>query len=118
MVKADPNAGIIYILQPQQSDRHATSRADIEWALANKPAGSILLLDEAYIHLSKAWENRGSDLVAADKEVMILRTFSKLYGMAGLRAGYAMAVPTCWRRFPAGARAQWRLPPWPGQAPA
>jgi len=61
--------------------------------LANQPAGSILLLDEAYIHLSKAWESRGSDLVAADKEVMILRTFSKLYGMAGLRAGYAMARP-------------------------
>jgi histidinol-phosphate aminotransferase len=93
MVAADPNAGIIYICNPNNPSGTLTSRADIEWALANKPAGSILLLDEAYIHLSKAWENRGSDLVAAGKEVMILRTFSKLYGMAGLRAGYAMARP-------------------------
>ena len=93
MVKADPNAGIIYICNPNNPTGTVTSRADIEWALANKPAGSILLLDEAYIHLSKAWESRGSDLVAAGKEVVVLRTFSKLYGMAGLRAGYAMGRP-------------------------
>ena len=58
---------------------------------ANKPAGSVLLLDEAYIHISGA--SGASDLVAADKDVIILRTFSKLYGMAGLRAGAAMGRP-------------------------
>ena len=52
----------------------------------------IVLLDEAYIHLSKTAEP-GSPLVAADKDVIILRTFSKLYGMAGLRAGAALGRP-------------------------
>ena len=60
--------------------------------MANKPAGSIVLLDEAYIHLSKS-AVMSSYMAAADKEVIILRTFSKLYGMAGLRAGAAIARP-------------------------
>ena len=93
LVKADPNAGIIYICNPNNPTGTTTPKADIEWALANKPAGTLLLLDEAYVHISREWENRGSDLVAADKDIMILRTFSKLYGMAGLRAGLAMARP-------------------------
>ena len=91
MVKADPKAGVIYICNPNNPTGTLTSRADIEFALANKPAGSILLLDEAYLHFSEA--SPGSDLVAADKEIIILRTFSKLYGMAGLRAGCAMGRP-------------------------
>ena len=59
-------------------------------ALANKPKGSILLIDEAYIHLSDA--QPCIDMVAADKDVVILRTFSKIYGMAGLRCGFAIAT--------------------------
>ncbi len=91
MVAADPNAGVIYICNPNNPTGTLTSRADIEWVLANKPAGSILLLDEAYIHFSNA--TPCTDLVAQDKELIVLRTFSKLYGMAGLRAGAAIARP-------------------------
>ena len=92
MVKASPNAGIIYICNPNNPTGTLTSRADIDYIMANKPAGSILLLDEAYIHLSHS-ATAASDLVAADKDIIILRTFSKLYGMAGLRAGAAMGRP-------------------------
>jgi histidinol-phosphate aminotransferase len=92
MATADPNAGLIYLCNPNNPTGTLTSRSDIEWILANKPAGSILLLDEAYIHISPN-AVKGSDLVAADKDVIILRTFSKLYGMAGLRAGAAIGRP-------------------------
>ena len=61
------------------------------WAADNKPKGSILLVDEAYIHLSD--EQSVLDLVKADKDVIVLRTFSKVYGMAGIRAGIAMGRP-------------------------
>ncbi len=91
MVKASPTAGVLYICNPNNPTGTLTSRADIEYVLANKPAGSILLLDEAYIHLTTA--SPASDLVAADKDIVILRTFSKLYGMAGLRAGAAFGRP-------------------------
>jgi histidinol-phosphate/aromatic aminotransferase/cobyric acid decarboxylase-like protein len=51
-----------------------------------------VLLDEAYFHLSHNAEPC-TPLVAANKDVIILRTFSKIYGMAGLRAGAALARP-------------------------
>lgn len=92
MAKAHPTPGIIYICNPNNPTGTITSKEDIEYLIANKPAGSIVLLDEAYIHLSKN-AAPGSYLVAADKDVIILRTFSKLYGMAGLRAGAALARP-------------------------
>ncbi|MBS1873728.1 MAG: pyridoxal phosphate-dependent aminotransferase [Acidobacteria bacterium] len=91
MVKAATSPGLFYICTPNNPTGTLTPRADIEWLLNNKPAGSVLLLDEAYLHLSGA--SAASDLVAADKDLIILRTFSKLYGMAGLRAGAAFGRP-------------------------
>jgi histidinol-phosphate aminotransferase len=91
MLKANPNAGVYYITNPNNPTGSVTPKADIEWLLANKPAGSIVLLDEAYIHLTD--EPVATDLVRADKDIIILRTFSKIYGMAGLRAGSAIARP-------------------------
>ena len=91
MVAASPNAGLIYICNPNNPTGTLTPQADIEWLVANKPAGCIVMIDEAYTHLSEAQFN--SPMVAADKDVVILRTFSKIYGMAGLRAGAALARP-------------------------
>jgi histidinol-phosphate aminotransferase len=105
LVKADPNAGIIYLCNPNNPTGTVVTSADIEYVMANKPAGSILLLDEAYIHLSTS-ASPMSHLVAADKDVVILRTFSKVYGMAGLRAGAALGRPDLldkMRKFRAGA---------------
>jgi histidinol-phosphate aminotransferase len=91
MVTADPNAGVIYICNPNNPTGTLTSKQDIVWALENKPKGSVLLIDEAYIHFSDAPDV--IDLVAADKDIILLRTFSKIYGMAGLRCGLALARP-------------------------
>ena len=91
MAAASPDAGLIYVCNPNNPTGTLTPRADIEWLLENKPAGSILLLDEAYIHIAGA--QTGSDLVGKDKDIVILRTFSKIYGMAGLRAGAALGRP-------------------------
>jgi len=91
MVSADPNAGVLYICNPNNPTGTTTSREDIEYALANKPKGSILLIDEAYIHFSEATPSL--DLVKADKDVIVLRTFSKIYGMAGVRCGLAIGRP-------------------------
>jgi len=91
MAKADPNAGVIYVCNPNNPSGTLTPRSDIDYLMANKPAGSVILLDEAYLHFSGA--PTASDLVASGKDIIILRTFSKLYGMAGLRAGAAMGRP-------------------------
>jgi histidinol-phosphate aminotransferase len=91
MLAADPTAGVYYICNPNNPTGTITKREDIEWLLANKNKDSILLLDEAYIHFSE--EMPGSDLVAKDKDVIVLRTFSKAFGMAGIRCGMAMGRP-------------------------
>ena len=91
MVAADPNAGVIYICNPNNPTGTITAKQDILWALENKPKGSILLIDEAYIHLSDASDVL--DMVAADKDLIVLRTFSKIYGMAGIRCGFALGRP-------------------------
>jgi histidinol-phosphate aminotransferase len=92
MVAAHPSPGVIYICNPNNPTGTVTSREDIEWAVANQPKGSIVLLDEAYLHFAKKTE-RNTHLVAGDRDIVILRTFSKLYGMAGLRAGAALGRP-------------------------
>jgi histidinol-phosphate aminotransferase len=91
MVAADPNPGVYYICNPNNPSGTLTPRADIEWLVENKPKGSVVVIDEAYTHIAGAQFN--TDFVAKDKEVVVLRTFSKIYGMAGLRAGAAIARP-------------------------
>jgi len=91
MAAASANAGLIYICNPNNPTGTLTPQEDIEWLVANKPKGAIVMIDEAYTHISGAPFQ--SNLVAADKDVVILRTFSKIYGMAGLRAGAALARP-------------------------
>lgn len=91
MIDQAPDAGVFYVCNPNNPTGTMTPKADIEYLLANKPKGSILLIDEAYIHLSDA--TPCTDMVAADKDVIVLRTFSKVYGMAGLRCGFAIARP-------------------------
>ena len=92
MIKADPNAGVFYICNPNNPTGTITPRKDLEYILANKPKGSILVVDEAYVHFSGR-DNMSTDLIAKDKDVIVLRTFSKIYGMAGLRAGIAYGRP-------------------------
>jgi histidinol-phosphate aminotransferase len=82
---------VLYACNPNNPTGTLTSRKDILWALDNKPKGSILLVDEAYIHFSDAPDV--IDQVAAGKDIIVLRTFSKIYGMAGLRCGLALARP-------------------------
>lgn len=97
MIKADPNAGLFYICNPNNPTGTLTPRKDFEYILANKPKDAVLLIDEAYVHFS-GMENTSTDLVRQDKDVMVLRTFSKIYGMAGLRAGAIYGRPDLLRK--------------------
>ncbi len=91
MLGAAPDAGVFYICSPNNPTGTLTPHADIEYLLEHKPKGSVVLVDEAYIHFSDGVT--ALDLVKADKDVVVLRTFSKIYGMAGLRCGMAIGRP-------------------------
>jgi histidinol-phosphate aminotransferase len=98
MLAAAPNAGLFYVCNPNNPTGTVTSRSDIEYLVANKSQASVVMVDEAYIHLSKNAVSC-TDMAAAGKDVIVLRTFSKLYGMAGLRAGAAIARPDLLERI-------------------
>src|SRR5580765_1633787 len=107
MLAAAPDAGVFYICTPNNPTGTLTSHSDIEFLLANKPKNSILLVDEAYIHFSDA--PSALDLVKADKDLIVLRTFSKIYGMAGLRCGFAIGRPDLLEKM--GAFSGWSAMP-------
>ncbi len=92
MLAAAPDAGLFYICTPNNPTGTLTPHADIEYLVANKPKESVVLVDEAYIHFSEQAEST-LDLVKAGKDVVVLRTFSKIYGLAGLRCGFVIARP-------------------------
>ena len=97
MVAAHPSPGAYYIVNPNNPTGTMTPKADIVWLLNNKPKGSVVIVDEAYHHFSE--DESCIDLVAQDKDIIVMRTFSKIYGMAGLRAGFAVARPDLLAKF-------------------
>jgi histidinol-phosphate aminotransferase len=99
MLAASSNPGVIYICNPNNPTGTITPREDIEYAVANAPKGAIILIDEAYIHLSDA--QNSLDFVKDGKDVIVLRTFSKLYGMAGIRMGFAIGRPDLLAKYEA-----------------
>ncbi len=107
MLAAAPDAGIFYVCSPNNPTGTLTNHADIEYLVENKPKGSVVMVDEAYIHFCDA--PSVLDLVKADKDVIVLRTFSKIYGMAGLRCGFAVGRPDLIKKL--GAYGGWNAMP-------
>ena len=84
--------GLIYVVNPNNPTSSITRKQDIAWLVQNLPANTIALIDEAYIHFSSDPELASAmPYVRQNKNVVVARTFSKIYGMAGLRAGYGCA---------------------------
>jgi histidinol-phosphate aminotransferase len=107
MLAGAPDAGLFYVCSPNNPTGTITPHSDIEYLVENKPKGSIVLVDEAYIHFTEAPSTL--DLVKAGKDVVVLRTFSKTYGMAGLRCGFAIARPDLMEKIM--GRAGWNFMP-------
>lgn len=91
MLAADPNAGLYYICTPNNPTGTITPLEDIEWLIAHKPDGAMVLVDEAYTHF--AGVPVASSFAPKYKDVIVMRTFSKIFGMAGMRMGYIMTQP-------------------------
>ena len=85
-------AGLIYVCNPNNPTASLTPKQDLAALVAALPSGAVLLVDEAYYHFVEAPEYESAlRYVAAGKDVVVARTFSKIYGLAGARIGYAVA---------------------------
>jgi histidinol-phosphate aminotransferase len=84
---------IIYLTTPHNPTGSEMSYEDIETVAQETDEETLVIVDEAYAEFTDAPPAR--DLVEERDDVAILRTFSKVYGLAGLRVGYGL-VPESW----------------------
>jgi histidinol-phosphate aminotransferase len=91
MLAAANGAGLVYICNPNNPTASITPRNEMSEFLAKVSPATIVLVDEAYHHYveSKDYESL-IPLVQQYPNLIVARTFSKIYGMAGLRCGYCV----------------------------
>ena len=94
---AEVDAKLIYLANPDNPMGSWHSGAAIEAALDTLPDGCVLALDEAYIEFAP--DGTAPRIDPEDDRVVRLRTFSKAYGMAGARIGYAISAAPVIRAF-------------------
>jgi histidinol-phosphate aminotransferase len=90
-----PRTKLVVVGTPNNPTGSVITRAEIDRLIAALPARALLVIDEAYTDYAALWpEVDHADGLAArrgDPRVIVLRTFSKIYGLAGLRLGFAVA---------------------------
>lgn len=91
---AGPDTGLVYICNPNNPTGNLTPRADLEDFISRLPKSTYLLMDEAYHDFVGTNPNYVSfiERPVDDSRVIVARTFSKIYGLAGMRCGYAVAA--------------------------
>jgi histidinol-phosphate aminotransferase len=101
---ANKQAGLVYIVNPNNPTGSLTARKEIDAFLGKLPGDVTVLIDEAYHHYvtpNTVYESF-LDSHVDDPRVIVSRTFSKIYGLAGMRIGYAVASLEMAKRLPAG----------------
>lgn len=97
IARITPRTKLVVLGTPNNPTGTVLSRADAHRVLAALPERALLVIDEAYCEYAAAWPEidhvDGLDLVRRDRRVLSLRTFSKIYGLAGLRVGFAAGDP-------------------------
>jgi len=91
--KIDKKTKVIFIANPNNPTGTYVTKYELEDFMRDLPAGVLLVLDEAYDTFIDVNDFPNSLDYFKDKNVIILKTFSKAYGLAGLRIGYAIARP-------------------------
>jgi histidinol-phosphate aminotransferase len=93
--RVDANTPLVYICNPNNPTGSLTQRSAIEAFVAKLPPTTTVLIDEAYHHFATETAGYTSflDHPVNDDRIIVARTFSKVYGLAGMRLGYGIAAP-------------------------
>jgi histidinol-phosphate aminotransferase len=94
MLEASAGKGLVYVCNPNNPTATITPKAAVRRAIESAGRDAVVVVDEAYHHYVTSGDYETVvPLVAKHANLVVLRTFSKIYGMAGLRCGYAVAQP-------------------------
>jgi histidinol-phosphate aminotransferase len=100
MAEAATQARVVVVCRPHNPTGTIEPAAEIERFLTRLPHDTVVLLDEAYVEfLAAEYRIDGPSLVARFGNVVVVRTFSKAYGLAGLRIGYGFCAPDLGRQL-------------------
>src|SRR5256886_2648529 len=84
--------GLIYVCNPNNPTASITPKNELRDCIAKTPRQTMILVDEAYFHYADSPDYESViPLVKDHPNLIVARTFSKIYGMAGLRCGYCVA---------------------------
>jgi histidinol-phosphate aminotransferase len=87
-----PQTRIVFVANPNNPTGTWLPPADVQAFLASVPGDVLVVLDEAYNeYLQEAQQANSASWIAAHPNLIVSRTFSKAYGLAGLRVGYGIA---------------------------
>jgi len=90
----DERTAVIYLANPNNPTGTMFTADALDAFLPRIPENTLVVLDEAYFeYADRPGYSRSLDLVRAGRNLLVLRTFSKVYGLAGLRVGYAAGPP-------------------------
>ncbi|HEX9854884.1 MAG TPA: histidinol-phosphate transaminase [Acidimicrobiia bacterium] len=85
---------VVFLCNPNNPTSTHLSGESVSDFVASLPAGTLVLVDEAYADFATAPDYASAiPLALSNDDVVVLRTFSKVYGLAGLRIGYAIGTP-------------------------
>src|ERR1700733_5552196 len=94
MAEAAAGARMVVLCRPHNPTGTVEPVADVRRFLRRVPDDTVVVLDEAYIEfVAPGLRIDGPDLIRQFPNVIVLRTFSKAYGLAGLRIGYGFGSP-------------------------
>lgn len=86
---------LVFICSPNNPTGTIVYKDDLDRFVEQLPDGVLLVIDQAYLeYVDDFRQPSGQEYVGKDKPVILLRTFSKIYGLAGLRIGYGIAPTT------------------------
>jgi histidinol-phosphate aminotransferase len=93
LARVDSATGLVYICNPNNPTGTLTPRKTLESFIGKLPSDVMILIDEAYHHFVSGTSAYRSflDFPLDDPRVIVARTFSKIYGLAGLRIGYSVS---------------------------
>ena len=97
---ASAQRGLIYICNPNNPTASITPKSNLHEFIAKTSPETMILVDEAYFHYADSPDYESViPLVKDHPNLIVARTFSKIYGMAGLRCGYCVAQPDTIKRM-------------------
>ncbi len=106
-----PDAQLVFVCQPNNPDGRLFAKNDlIALGKTLRPRGGLLIVDEAFMDVGPPGQSLAPDVASAG--IVLLRSFGKFFGLAGLRLGFVLAAP------PVTARIAAMLGPWAVSGPA